>query len=110
MERCGGFLCGGKGECCLGRSPSEQYLPPSEIVLSLIYIMAMVGTQHDLAHVLIPALEKSSDTWGTCLDRRQVNDILQLIMSLCGEALASKENYRSLVFHIWCMISAAENK
>ena len=76
MERCGGFLCGGKGECSLGRSPSEQHLPPNEIVLSLIYIMAMVGTQHDLAHVLIPALEKSSDTWGSCLDRRQVNDML----------------------------------
>jgi hypothetical protein len=29
-------------------------------------------------------------------------------MSICGEALASKENYRSSVFQIWYMISAAE--
>lgn len=76
MEQCGGFLCGGKGECSFSGSPSEQQLPPSEIVLSLIYIMAMVGTQHDLAHVLVPALEKSSDTWGSCLDRRQVSDMV----------------------------------
>jgi hypothetical protein len=76
LEQCGGFLCCGKGECSLGVSPSEQHLPPSKIVLSLIYIMTMVGTQHDLAHVLIPALEKSSNTWGSCLDRRQVSDML----------------------------------
>jgi hypothetical protein len=33
----------------------------------------MVGTKQDLAHVLVPVLEKNSDAWGCCLDRRQVN-------------------------------------
>lgn len=71
-EQCGGFLCGDRGECSLGCSPSELHLPPSVIVSSLTYITTMVGTQHDLAHVLVPVLEKNSDSWASCLDRRQV--------------------------------------
>jgi len=71
-EQCGGFLCGGRSDCSLGDNPLELYLPPNVIVLSLIYIMTMVGTQHDLASVVVPVLERNSDTWGSCLDRRQV--------------------------------------
>lgn len=72
-KQCGGFLCGGRGNCSLGGNVSEQHLPPSVIISSLVYIVAVVGTQHDLAHVLVPVLEKNSDSWGCCLDRRQVN-------------------------------------
>ncbi|XP_021923191.1 uncharacterized protein LOC110831470 isoform X2 [Zootermopsis nevadensis] len=71
-KQCGGFLCGGRGNCSLGGNVSEQHLPPSVIISSLVYIVAVVGTQHDLAHVLVPVLEKNSDSWGCCLDRRQV--------------------------------------
>ncbi|XP_069686623.1 uncharacterized protein KIAA0825 [Periplaneta americana] len=71
-EQCGGFLCGGGGDCSLGGAPSELYLAPTVVVTSLIYIVAMVGRQQDLAHVLIPAIEKNSKSWGECLDRRQV--------------------------------------
>ncbi|KAJ9598073.1 hypothetical protein L9F63_026823 [Diploptera punctata] len=72
FEQCDGFLCSGGGDCSLATNPSQIFLPPSMTVTSLVHIVAVFGSQQDLASVLIPALEKHSHNWGSCLDRREV--------------------------------------
>ena len=72
FEQCDGFLCSGGGDCSLAMSSSQKFLAPSLTITSLVHIVAVVGSQQDLAAVLISALEKYSDSWGSCLDRREV--------------------------------------
>ena len=79
FEQCDGFLCSGGGDCSLAGNSSQAFLSPSLTITSLVHILAVVGSQEDLASVLISALEKHSDGWGSCLDRREVRYFCSVI-------------------------------
>lgn len=74
IVKCDGFLCTNEGLCTdkIIKSKHIAQITRDYITMAITNILLTVGNSHDIATILLPAIESTGTNWADCLDRRQV--------------------------------------